>query len=541
MTTENKDLLKYDVSKASNSKTSIKSLSTRGLMWTGLGWGASQFMNLVTVAVLARLLAPSLFGLISMAMIALDLIRLLADWGLTRAIIQRREIEERHLSTAFWMNFLLSVILASLGLLIAPVVATFFNEPLVQSVVMAMSLNFVLGSLGNVHLALLQKKMDFRVIAFSGIFTQLFYTGITIALSLTGLGVWALVIGSLARSFLSSIIFWAVCSWRPKFMFDYLGFKELFGFGANLMGAQIVLYLRDNIGSAIIGKTLDVSSLAYYNLALNLTMVPGARMAALLNQVLLPAFSAIQESNDDVRRGYLKTMRYISILFLPFSIGIIVTSPEIIRVIYGPKWLPTITLLQITALSGTLSVVPSITGGVLQAKGRPDIVLKMTVASLPFYLFLVSLGMRFGLVGMTWAYVINKLVFTLIGIVAVCKLIHLPFRDYFSAIWPSVLCAFVMGGAVTSWRAVASGLLAWNDPLVLISSIFLGIIVYLVALRVLGDQSVKEVMLLAVTSLWSHEQLQMKLSHLKSMNNPFGLLFSGLSFWLQYDTTEDKK
>ncbi len=448
---------------------------------------------MITTAVLARLLEPSLFGLLAMAMIVINILALVAELGLAKAIIQRKQLEERHLSTTFWANITVSLTLAGIAFIIAPFAAAFFDEQAIRPILQALGLTFFLSSFGAVHTALLQKSMEFRTVSIIEIIAQLAYSISVIVLALLGYGLWSLVIGVLIKGIVGSALPWFVQTWRPKLIFDRQAFRELFGFGANLMGIRIVVYLRDNIGNAVVGKLLGAAPLGFYNLAFNLTMLPGSRLASVLNRVVFPAYSSIQNEEEKLRRGYLQTVKYVAALTFPMSVGLIVVGPELIKVIYGPKWLPAISLLQIMGMSGVLNALPALSGGIIEARGRPGLELKLATISYPVYFSLLLVGLNWGLVGIAWATSINKLLFVVAGIILSCYVINLPLRAYVSAVSTSVIGVISMALIVLGWRFFALHTLRYSDLLVLCSSVVLGAGAYFVVLLILRERALIEI------------------------------------------------
>jgi len=476
-----------------NPDQSLKYTSTRSAIWMGSSSLIIQFLTMITTAVLARLLEPALFGLLTMAMIVLNILGLVAELGLAKAIIQRKQLEERHLSTTFWANIVVALGLAGIAFIIAPFAAAFFDEQAIHPILQALGLTFFLGSFGAVHTALLQKSMEFRTVSIIEIIAQLTYGILVIILALLGYGLWSLVIGVLIKSIVSSALPWFFQPWRPKLIFDRQAFRELFGFGANLMGIRMVVYLRDNIGNAVVGKTLGPAPLGFYNLAFNLTMVPGSKLASVLNRVVFPAFSSIQSEEEKLRRGYLQTVKYVAALTFPLSVGLIVVGPELIKVVYGPKWLSAVPLLQIMGVSGVLNALPALSGGIIEARGRPGLELKLAMISYPVYFCLLLIGLNWGLVGIAWATSINKLIFIVAGIILSCYVINLPLRAYVAAVSASVIGVISMALVVLGWRSLALHVLRYSDLLLLGSSVILGAGVYFVVLLILRERALIEI------------------------------------------------
>jgi O-antigen/teichoic acid export membrane protein len=287
---------------------------------------------------------------------------------------------------------------------------------------------------------------------------------------------------------------WIAIQWRPKLLFDRAAFRELFGFGANVLGTRIVTYLGDSVSDSILGRVLGTASLAYYNLAFQLSMMPGTKLSWLLSRVIYPAFSLIQDEDAKMRQGYLQSVKYASVLAFPISVGIVVTAPELVRLVYGEKWLSVIGPLQVLGIGGVLNVLPALCGLVQNAKGRPDLAFRVCLFSDSSDILLTLYGVRFGLMGVALAHAVNKLVFLSVHVLLTCRLIKLSLRDYLSALSSALVCSAIMALTVTVWRLVCLRALGLTPLAILTSSVGLGVVAYLLALWAMRERALIEVL-----------------------------------------------
>jgi O-antigen/teichoic acid export membrane protein len=190
--------------------------ATRSMGWTYLSFGLSKILNIVTVSILAHLLAPEYFGLVALATLTIDYLSVLNDLGLGAALIQRRQNIDDAANIAFTLNLLVGIILTLITFVIAPYVAIFFNEPEVNPILRWLGFTFLLTSFGSVHNVLLQRELNFRKKIIPELGNTIVKAVISIILAVAGFGVWSLVIGQVVGASVASLLLWILLPWRPK-------------------------------------------------------------------------------------------------------------------------------------------------------------------------------------------------------------------------------------------------------------------------------------------------------------------------------------
>ena len=232
---------------------------------SGLGWsGAHQVLGAVLQfsisVVLARLLSPKDFGLIGMVMVLTGFASSLYEMGLGASLVQRGTISDRHRNTVFCVNVAAGALLTIFFVLTAPLIARFYQEPLLRLLTAILSLNLIFGSLNVVQNAMLVRSLDFKTKFWIGI-VGIFISGLVgIGMAVAGAGVWSLVGQSITSTILQVTFMWRWSSRRPKFSFDWSAFKELIPFGGNLIGSGVLHYWGRNIDKLFIGRLLGSSA-----------------------------------------------------------------------------------------------------------------------------------------------------------------------------------------------------------------------------------------------------------------------------------------
>ena len=241
-------------------------------------------------------------------------------------------------------------------------------------------------------------------------------------------------------------------SWRPKLLFDWTSFKELLGFGSNVLSNNVAIYAMTNIDIAIIGRTLGEVALGIYSLALNIVKMPVYRFSAIISKVAFPTFSAVQDDLPKFRAGYTKSLKFISVFTFPLLAGLALLAPEIVSTFFGEKWYPMVVPLQILCPMGLLKSIGTTKGAVLLARGKADIEFRWNLV------FIIPLGAgiywasQFGLVGVTLAYTIIYIIgFPIIqGITN--RVIELDWHSYFNSLYPAFFATLLMTILILGFR-----------------------------------------------------------------------------------------
>ena len=473
---------------------SLMNSATRGVFWSGISQFSTQLYQFIVMIILARLLFPEDFGVIGMAVIFTGLVQTINELGLSAAIIQKKNINDNHLSTSFWISLGLGIILFITTVIISPYIADFFKNELVGPVVSVLSTGFIFGSFNVVHRSLLQKNIEFKKIAVTEISASVMSGALSIILALLGFGVWSLVFGTILSNFTRVVLLWKVCTWRPSMTFDLTSFKELFSFGAHVMGSRFLNYIDSNIDYLLIGKLMSATALGHYTLAYQLSTFPLTRISSIITSVTFPTFSIIQDDNDTLRYAYLKVNKYISTITFPLLSGLIMVAPDFIPIVFGEKWAPMIVPLQILCVAGVLKSVGTTVGSILLSKGRSDIQFKWNVFTAIVLPIAILIGIRYGITGVAMAITIMSFLLFLIIQSIANNLINLNFSDYFKALYP----------ATTGSTLVITSLLIYQklsiynhlDIFSLTSSIILGILVYILVMRIIAKDLLREIKIL---------------------------------------------
>ena len=458
----------------------LKQQAVSGVKWSGASMGAVTTLQLVTLAVLARLLSPVDFGLMGMIMVVIGFAQVFADMGISNAIIHRRDTTRDQLSSLYWLNILAGVIVFFVVCASMPLVVGFYDEPRLAGLLYLTAVIFLITPLGQQFQILLQKNLKFDELAKIEIATAAINSAVAISLAFAGFGVYSLVWGQLAatttRVALLCSVGWR--QWRPSLHFAKQDLKGYISFGLYQMGERAINYLNSNLDYLLIGSMLGAGPLGYYTLAYNLIIRPSTMINPVITKVAFPVFSLIQNEADSLRRGYLKVVQIISTVNFPLMVGLAVVAPLAVPVIFGEQWLPSVILVQILAIVGLLRSKGNPVGALLLAKGRADLGFKwnllLTLTQIPALYVGVRTG---GTTGVAIAFAMVMIVASIFSYLLLIRpLLGRCLREYILSMWPALWMSVVMGMAVYAVDRLLTGV---SEPASLITQILFGGLVYL--------------------------------------------------------------
>ena len=399
-------------------------------------WGAStqvlrQVIQLAVTAVLARYVLPEQFGLM----------------GMGAALVQKRDLALGHVSAVFWAQMGASLAMGGAIALAAPLIAGFFNREELISLLRVLSLNLPIGAAASAPQSMLLRDLRFRSLALleTGV---LAVAGASAAiLAVAGWGVWSLVAQSLIASVLTAVSVLILARFNPlsrAAVPSFAQLRELSRFSGPLAGYQILNFVSRNIDDVLIGKFLGATALGYYSLAYRVMMYPLQKVSGTIERVFFPAFSTIQDDPQRLRRAYVKAAEFIALITFPMMAVMMVVSPEMTRVLFGPDWAPAVPLIAILSAAGLAGSIGTTVGNIYLATGRSDQMLKWAIFATICSVAAVAIGLLWGVIGVTICITITSLILWPISHHFANKLIGLSLADLYRSLLPPAALAAVI-------------------------------------------------------------------------------------------------
>jgi PST family polysaccharide transporter len=327
----------------------------------------------------------------------------------------------------------------------APLVAAFYSEPRLTPLVVFISTTFFITSFGSVQTALLTRSMNFKALAVINICALGISGAISVFLAFSGYGVWSLASLTVLSVFLTVVFTWIYSRWVPHFSFRLQRVKGLLRFGANVTGFSFFNYFARNADNLLIGKFLGAAPLGFYNLAYNLLLFPITNISNVIGNVMFPALSKVQHDKQMVRETYVTANRYIAAICFPLMIWVLVTAPQLIRVVYGPKWVGAIVLVQILAIASIEQSVGTNVWWIFLSQGRTDVLLKVGIFTTSVVVISFAVGLRWGVEGVAIAYTIATYLTAYPLLAIAFRVIDMKVRFMLAKLWSVTFAALMLG------------------------------------------------------------------------------------------------
>ena len=435
----------------------LRERAVRGAFWSAVTkWGDRGLTFLVFFA-LVRLLNPEDFGLVAMATVLIEFMRVFIDQGMVESIIQMRNLDDEHLDSAFWLSIAMGMGFCVSGIALAGPIAFFFEDERLAPVIMAFCPVFLLVALTTTQEAILRRSLNLKALALRSLIARIVGGASGIAAALYGLGVWSLVVQNLVGAATAVVVLWTVSSWKPGFRFSVQKWKEMAKFGVNIIGVRLLNSVDLNIDNLLIGKFLGPVTLGYYTVAFRLIRMTITTLNGVTNDVLFPVFSRLQHDPEKLKEGVCSALKYLALFAFPVFLGLSVTAPEIVEGVFGREWAPSIVPMQILAIGGLVIAIISIYRSLLLAMGKPSWILCIRIFATFIRVFAFVIALRWGIKGVSMAFVISTFVFAPVYLGFTRKLLGLGYARFFKEIMHPAIAAFVMVFVVWATRFFSAG------------------------------------------------------------------------------------
>ncbi len=311
----------------------------KGFAWTSVGRLLVQATNLVALGVTSRYVSPEEFGLFAPPVIIASVAYAVADGTFATALLQRKVLDDDHVRAAVWATLLASLAATIAFVAAAPAIERAFDFAGLAPVVAISSLMLAPRLLAAVPQALLQRQMRFRELTLVALFTSVVGKVLpTVALAVTGYGVWALVAGLVLQPVLdAALMLWLA---RPSLAWprDWRHGREVVGFGGRVMVIQALNQMASNVDNVIVGRLLGAAALGFYSRTFALMMLPVNLLGSSAQQVLFPRFASLQDDRPALRSQFYTSIDLVAGLVLPLSALLVITADSVVLLLLGSSW-----------------------------------------------------------------------------------------------------------------------------------------------------------------------------------------------------------
>ena len=452
---------------------SLKQKAAKGVLWSTVERFSVQGVQFLIMIVMARLLTPHDYGLIGMLAIFIAVAQSLIDSGFSQALIRKQDRTEADNNTVFYFNIVVSTLLYLILYASAPFVADFYNTPQLCPVMRVVCLSIIFNSLAVVQRALLTIRIDFKTQAKAALTAAVTSGAVGITMAYHGFGVWSLVTQQLLNLGINTGLLWLLSKWRPRLMYSWQSFHELFAFGSKLLASGLLDTIYRNIYPIVIGKLFSASSLGHYTRAHQFSEFPSSNLTGIIQRVTYPVLCEIQ--NDDARLAsiYRRSLKLSAFIIFPLMVGLSSVAKPFVNIVLGPQWSFCGQLLQILCFGMMWYPIHSVNLNLLQVKGRSDLFLKLEIIKKILGISVLCITAPFGLIVMCYGSIFNSLVALVINTYYTGKLINVGFIRQMRDLLPTIALCLVMFTLILTVNSFITG-----DIIKLCAGIVIGVIFY---------------------------------------------------------------
>jgi PST family polysaccharide transporter len=452
-------------------------------MWliSAVGKGGAQIVQLLAVIILARLLAPSDFGLIAMVMAIIGVANLFRDLGLSAATVRAKEITPSQASALMYINIGFGALMTIIVFLSAPMIASFYDDDRIVPIAHALAWSFLLGSLGTQHLALLRRQLKFTVLAWLNLGAVVIGQGVAVVLAFQEFGYWALVVGTLLTQFSKALMAWIVNDWRPGLPVFDTNVRRMFFFGGHLMIFSLMGYIAFNVHSVVIGWRFGADDVGFYNRAFTIITLLIGYVVAPLSLVAPAALARMTDESKNYNETYLHTVSMMLLLTAPIGFVSVVAASDIVAVVLGGGWQESVIILQILALAAIPQTLCSSSGWLYLSHGDSKSMMQWGIGGWGALIIFVTVGTLYGIKGVASAYTLGMFFLLYPCMRLAFRRTTLRFNDLLKVTWPIATPAFIASiPMIYANQLFASWSVAWRFPSVLIvyGSVYLMLLLF---------------------------------------------------------------
>ena len=418
-----------------------------GVFWNFVQLFINRGFEFFLKLILAKILIPEDFGIVGMALVFITFIQVFNELGFSAALIQRadEDLTESHYHTVFWANLIWALfIYLFIYFILTPLVVGFYNQPILNKIIPVIGIGILLNPINIIHHAQLVRSLNFKRIALINNSSTIISGIISIILALRGYGVWSLVLPSVFSYFVSIPLYFYTTKWIPKFIFCKKSFKDIFGFGIQVTGSNMLTTFVNQFDYLVVGKLLSAYTLGIYSLAFALTDTFRHQLMKIINSVMYPIYSKKKQDLQSLKEYYLSVVKYNSVVILPIMTFFVVFGEPFISSFFGEKWIDVVVPLKYLALSVSVHMIVNNISPVLRGVGKPRLEVNNQLFKTVIYVPTIFLGTYFyGLVGTSIAILVNKFILVVIDIFFLRKVIDIRYIEIFNSLKIAVIACII--------------------------------------------------------------------------------------------------
>jgi len=355
--------------------------AAQSAIWALFESGGVSILSLASLFLMARLVGPADFGLAALALGIVQLLTIVVEMLLHDALVQRAELRDGQINTAFWTCLGLGTLLSGLCLLIGEPFADLFDQPLLGPVIAIAGIGLLFSGFGCVPMALLRRDLKLKPLAVRSLYGKLAGGIIGVVMALFGWGVWALIAQQVVQVAVNALLVWPACPWRPRLQFSMADLKELLGFGALALSARVIWIATTRLFTVLIGYYLDMTAVGFWNIALRIVDTLYDLLGGAAHNLALPIFSRRQNDRATLASAYRSATNFTALTALPVFIGLAYCAPMAIELMLGEMWMGAASSVRILATVAAVNLTLLYGNVAIMAVGQPGLIVGLSCVS----------------------------------------------------------------------------------------------------------------------------------------------------------------
>lgn len=454
---------------------SERSTVVKSFLWKLLERCSVQIVTFIVTIVLARLLMPEEYGIVALITIFIALAEVIADGGFNTALIQKKDADALDFSTVFYFSMVVAICLYGLLFLSAPLIAGFYNQPLLIPVFRVLSCSLLFYSFNSVQRAYVSRHMLFKKLFISSLIAVILSGAIGVYLAYEGYGVWALVWQTILNQLFTTVIMWVTVKWRPIMVFSKERFSSLFGFGWNIFCTNFIVTLFIRLRAMVIGKIFSPSTLAYYDKGNQFPGLISDNVCGSIQAVIFPALSDVQDDKEKVKSMMRRAINVSCLFMFPLMVGLMVCAQPLVILLLTDKWIKVVPFMQILCLANFFRPITIPNQQAINALGYSGITLKLEIIRKVIDVVILVISCYFGALAIAWGVVLFNFLCVFVNLIPNVKLLNYKLHEQIVDLIPTFIISGIMGASIY-WI----NLLEWHPVIQIFTMVSLGTFVYCV-------------------------------------------------------------
>lgn len=453
----------------------IESQVLSGLIWKFGERITAQLVSLSVSIILARLLSPSDYGAVALVMVFITVANVFVTNGLGSALIQKENADNLDFSSVFYINIILSIGLYFFIFISAPIIANFYDLPIIESALRVLGVRIIVAAINSVQQAYVSRKMLFKKFFWSTLFGTVVSGIVGVVMAFNGFGVWALVIQYLVNTCTDTVVLWFTVRWRPELKCSWKRARKLISYGWKLLASALLDTGYKQLRSLLIGKIYTTEDLAYYNQGDKYPALIANNVNPSISSVLFPAMAQYQDNPVRVKQMTRRAIQVSSFIMWPIMVGFAMCAELLIKIILTEKWLPCVPFLQIFCFTYGLWPIHTANLQALNAMGRSDLYLRIEIVKKSLGLVILLFTVHISPFAIALSLIVTDIISIFVNAYPNIKLLNYRYSEQMLDLLPPLLISGGMAAVIYPIK-----LLDLADWAILGIQVFTGAITYMI-------------------------------------------------------------